>query len=206
MNTFNISSLLYLSFRLAPFIIVSVFSLTSIIHQDFKGLIYLGGLLFTSVFAIMFGNMFDSYFRKNNEELVGSEKELVGSEKFYKCNIFTLADNGPLSSIPLSVVTFSYTYLYLIYIIVKYNLILNNLPTIIIFPILILGEIVWSISNQCTYLSSLFAAIIIGGIAGCMWSYIIDNSGMTNLKFYNGISTQVTCSAPSEPKFKCTFQ
>ena len=93
-----------------------------------------------------------------------------------------------------------------IYIIVKYNLILNNLPTIIIFPILILGEIVWSISNQCTYLSSLFAAIIIGGIAGCMWSYIIDNSGMTNLKFYNGISTQVTCSAPSEPKFKCTFQ
>ena len=78
MNTFNISSLLYLSFRLAPFIIVSVFSLTSIIHQDFKGLIYLGGLLFTSVFAIMFGNMFDSYFRKNNEEL-------VGSEKFYKC-------------------------------------------------------------------------------------------------------------------------
>ena len=197
MNTLNIVSLVYLSFRLAPFIIVSVFSLTSIIHQDFKGLIYLGGLLFTCVFVIMFGTMFDSYFRTQNAE---NEET-----KFYKCNIFTLTENGPLSAIPLSVVTFSYTYTYLIYIIIKYNLILNNLPTLIIFPLLILGEMVWSLTNNCTYISSLFAGIIIGGGAGCGWSYMIDNSGMTNLKFYNGISTQVTCSTPSEPKFKCTF-
>ena len=44
----NLINILYLFFRMAPFVIVSYFSLQSILNQDLKGLIYLIGLIVTS--------------------------------------------------------------------------------------------------------------------------------------------------------------
>ena len=41
---FNIINILYMFFRLAPFIIVSYFTLQSIFNQDLKGVIYLIGI------------------------------------------------------------------------------------------------------------------------------------------------------------------
>jgi hypothetical protein len=194
----DLTSIMYLSFRLAPFIIVSVFSLTSIIHQDFKGLIYLGGLLFTCVLAIIIGNLFKNYF-----PYIDDADSVDTNLKYFKCNIFTLTNQGPLSSIPLSITIFSYTYSYLLYVIVKYNLLQNNIPTLVIFPLLIISEIIWVLKNGCAPFHSLMIGIIIGILCGYTWSYMIDKSGMTNLKYYNGISTQVTCSSPSEPMFRC---
>lgn len=196
--TVDLTSIIYLSFRLAPFIIVSVFSLSSIIHQDFKGLIYLGGLLFTCVITILISNLL------KNILIMPVDTDQYEDLKYYKCNIFTLTNQGPLSLIPLSMITFSYTFSYLFFIIHKYNLIHNNIPTIVIFPLLILSEIIWVLKNECSNFTGLFLGFFIGTIGGVLWSYLIDQSGMTNLKYYNGISTQVTCSAPSEPKFKCT--
>ena len=41
----NLVSIVYLFYRLAPFIIVCFFTLNSIINQDLRGLMYLSGLL-----------------------------------------------------------------------------------------------------------------------------------------------------------------
>ena len=51
---FNIINILYMFFRLAPFIIVSYFTLQSIFNQDLKGVIYLIGLL-VNLFPFDFG-------------------------------------------------------------------------------------------------------------------------------------------------------
>ena len=56
----NIVSLIYLFFRLAPFIIVSYFALQSLFNQDLKGVIYLVGLLIASVVTILVGNILPS--------------------------------------------------------------------------------------------------------------------------------------------------
>ena len=52
---FNIINILYMFFRLAPFIIVSYFTLQSIFNQDLKGVIYLIGLLVASVVTVILG-------------------------------------------------------------------------------------------------------------------------------------------------------
>ena len=49
---FNIVAFTYLFLRLAPFILICFLTLSSIFNQDFKGLIYLLGILFTVVISI----------------------------------------------------------------------------------------------------------------------------------------------------------
>ena len=51
---FNIVAFAYLFLRLAPFILICFFTLSSIFNQDFKGLIYLLGILFSVVLSIGF--------------------------------------------------------------------------------------------------------------------------------------------------------
>lgn len=207
MTSINITSILYLAFRLAPFIIVGVFSFSSIIHQDFKGLIYLGGLLFTCFIAIVVGNTIpDNYLSINDLSIKkqGSADPLFDN-KVRICNLISLTDAGPLSKIPLNITIFCFTFFYLLYIIVHHDLVNRNIPTIIIFTMLIFTEIIWNMKNNCANIITLGIGVIIGTVCGLLWSRLIDGSGMTNLKYYNGISTQVTCSRPSEQKFKCSI-
>lgn len=204
MGSVDLTSILYISFRLAPFIIVSCFSLSSIIHQDFKGLIYLGGLLFTCFIATLVGNIWPSLFVKYENGKDNSDT--IFEEQTKVCNLITLTNTGPLSLIPLNITVIAYTFFYLLTIILKYKLLLNNIPTLVIFPLLMFCELLWNIRNDCSGFIALIAGIIIGGGCGALWSYMIDKSGMTNLKYYNGISTQVTCSQPAEQKFKCTIE
>ena len=125
---FNIVSILYIAYRLSPFIIVCFFSLSSIFNQDLKGLIYICGLLITVFFSILVGNMGKSHFTVSyhNEDVVYNDVTRV-------CNILTLTKTGPLSLLPLSQVVLWYTYLYLGYIIMTYSLFSQNYPLLIIF-------------------------------------------------------------------------
>jgi uncharacterized membrane protein len=198
MNDLNIVSILYISFRLAPFILVSFFSLSSIINQDIKGLIYLSGLLISCFFAVIIGNTFSSIF-----EIAGPPEDQLYQNTTHVCNLMTLSKSGPLSNLPLSQVVFTYTFGYLLFVIVKYKLITQNLPTIIIFPILIIADFMWHSSNSCSKPASILAAIIIGGLTGIAWSYIIDSTKLKKLQYFNGLSNKETCSLPSKQLFRC---
>ena len=85
----NIISILYIAYRLAPFIIVSYFSLSSIFNQDLKGLIYLSGLLITCFMAIIVGNAGSSHFRINSPE------DPIYNGASNVCNILVLTKSGP---------------------------------------------------------------------------------------------------------------
>lgn len=196
MEQLNVVSILYIAFRLAPFIIVSFFSLASLINQDLKGLIYLVGLLLATAISIVAGNTFTLFEPPNSNTTLYDETTKT-------CNLLTLTKAGPLSRLPLSQVVFSYTFGYLAYIIVKYKLVSQNIPTLFIFPALILADWFWMTSNWCASPMAVIIAAIIGGCVGVGWSAIIDSMKMSRYQYFNGLSTKETCSIPAKQKFRC---
>jgi len=189
MDGLNLITLSYLFFRLAPFIIVCYFSLSSVFNQDIKGLIYLGGLMIACVFGVTLGSVFGE---------VPGERETV-------CNMITIGNNGSFSKIPLGIVMLSYTFFYLLYIILKYSIQNSNIPTILLFSMLIAGDIVWNFSNKCYNALGIFGSLIIGGSFGYLWGIVIDSIGKPNLLYLNVGSDQTVCSRPSAQLYKCTF-
>ena len=183
-------SLGYLFLRLAPFIIVSFFSLASFFNQDFKGIIYIVGLIVTCFITSMSGNMFG--FQGISQE---DSNEI--------CSMIELGDNGEFSKLPLGQTVYGFTYAYLMYIIVKYDYVMNNVPTIIFFPLMMLFDISWNINNTCYNASALITSLTIGTLLGLLWSYIIDSSGVTKLQYFNGISGNDVCERPSKTTFRC---
>jgi hypothetical protein len=202
MNDLNILSILYLSFRLAPVILVSLFSLSSIFNQDLKGLIYLAGLIFACFITIITGNLLPDKW------LLGkpSSADPITQSINRVCNIMTLTKAGPISKLPLSQTVFTFTFGYLLYIIVKYHLVNQNIPTLVIFPVLIVSDWLWNTMNSCSKPIALISATVIGGLVGVAWGAIIDSSNMTNLQYFNGISSNETCSVPSKQTFKCVIK
>lgn len=190
----NIVNIIYLFFRLAPFIIVSYFTLQSIFNQDLKGLIYLFGLIVATVLTILIGNVIP--FPNN---------PILSIDKYSKakCNSLTLGSDSPISRLPLSQTVFGYTLAYLSYFIGVNNLTTQNIPTFVIFPILILADMFWNVSNDCSTNELLLSALIIGGAIGAIWALIIDSTKMANLSYFSGITNKDVCSKPSKQMIRC---
>ena len=94
-------------FRIAPFIIVSYFTLQSIFNQDLKGVIYLIGLLVASVVTVILGNILQKF--SPPEGLMPTDYSKI------RCTQLTLGKSQPISILPLSQTVFGYTLSYLSY-------------------------------------------------------------------------------------------
>jgi len=190
MPELNMSSVAYVSFRLAPVILISYFILSSMFRQDLKGLIYLMGLIMACFFSASIGNIFPDKFTKSD-----TDDRL--------CNVFTLTQSGPISRIPLSQTVFGYTFCYLLYIIMSHNLAIHNAPTLIIFPILIISDFIWTANHKCSSTFATFISLLIGCLSGLIWSYVIDSTNNANLHYFNGLTNEPACSVPKRKTFKC---
>jgi hypothetical protein len=197
----NIVTLLYLFFRLAPFIIVCYFALSSLFNQDMKGLIYLVGLLFACFVTFLLGNTLPLSFTFGESDALPDVRKTVAPV----CNLITIGKDGSFSRLPLGIATLSYTFFYLLFVIVKYKLELNNIPTLIFFPILILADFIWNIMNDCYTAFGVILSLFAGGLMGLAWSSIIIRLNQPNLLFLNVGSSQSVCQRPSKQLFKCTF-
>lgn len=183
MSDFNIISLSYLFSRLSPFIIICYFILQSIFNQNLKGIFYVAGVLlacFLNLFVV--GSMID---------------QPAGIEQRPICN---LIDGMP--TLPIGQTVLGFTFAYLSYIIFKYQLVDQNSPTFIIFPILIMADIVWNLKNECSKAIALFASLSIGTIFGILWGLIIDSVD-PELQFFNGIGNKNICKRPSSTLYRC---
>ena len=188
----NIINLLYLFFRLAPFIIVCYFSLSSIFNQDLKGLIYLVGLLMACFICILIGNSLP-------------QSTYEGTGNFPVCKMITLGSDGSFSKTPLSVAILTYTLIYLTYIIAINHIELSNIPILVIFPLLIICDIIWNAKNNCYGLVPIAVSLVFGGFFGYIWALIIEKFKQPKLFFLNVGSDNVVCQRPSKQLFKCTF-
>jgi len=187
----NLSALIYVGFRLAPFILVSFFTLSSLFNNDIKGLIFLSMLLFNCFIAIAIGNMLppDDF---GNPNLNGV------------CNGLTLTNSGPLSkNLPLNINIMSFTFAYLAYIIYRYDLIMNNIPTVIVFSIFILYQLYWLVMNRCSSFLYSFISLAVGWGLGWIMSMSIDKAGIVQLQYFNGLTNQEVCKRANNKQFKC---
>jgi len=197
----NLFTLFYLFFRLAPFIIVSYFSLGSIFNQDVKGVVYLVGLLFSCFVTFLVGQTVPIAF-----SLGGSPSNpLIAKTVAPVCNMLTIGKDGSFSRIPLGISILCFTFIYLVAIIAKHHLELNNLPTLIIFPIIILGDFIWNLRNDCYSLMGVILSMAVGCLLGWAWATMIEKLNKPELLFLNIGSNQSVCQRPSKQLFKCSF-
>jgi hypothetical protein len=185
----NIVSFTYLFLRLAPFVLVSFFALASIFNQDFKGLIYLVGLLLACFINIVVGNIIPI--------------PLPDGEKPPICNMISLGQNGDISILPLGQAVFGYTFAYLLYTILVYKFVNQNIPTLVFFPLLIVFDGLWNIKNSCYTFPQLLASLVIASMVGFFWSYLIDQTNSKSLQYFAGVNNKEVCRKPSAQTFKC---
>jgi hypothetical protein len=185
----NIVTLSYLFLRLAPFVLVSFFSLASIFNQDFKGLVYLVGLLFACFLNIMVGNVLTFIPRYDPKPEI--------------CNMITISQSGEISALPLGQAVFGYTFMYLLYTIISYDYVKQNIPTLIFFPLLIIFDMVWNSKNSCYTVWQLGASLLFASLFGWFWAYLIASTNSKNLQYFVGLNNKEVCSAPSASTFKC---
>jgi len=198
-ESINTVQILYIAFRLAPFIIVSYFALNSLMNFTIRGIIYLIGLLIVSFMTVMISGLIPT----------GQPSQ---ADEDSTCNIITLTGNitQPLSNLPLSITVYSYTlFNILTYVLLHVNvqagesMNATNIPTIIFFCLLIFIEFLSSaVMNKCYSPINGAIALVLGGLGGSFWAYFIYNSGTPDMTFYSTASD--ICTRPSKLKYQCT--
>ena len=215
----SLENVLYLAFRLAPFILVSFFTLQSLFNWDLKGAIYIVGLVLATAVTIAFGR--GHPFKTGDPTTIG---ELPNP----RCNVITLGDDGGIvSSLPLSITVYSYTLLYLVVFMLNLantsnskgvlsskainpanikSIMLQNVPILILFPLLILLESAWIVSNRCLShvrpILSILCALVIGGGVGVAWAVFVTYLNKPELQYINKAGLEV-CNQPSKMVYRC---
>lgn len=190
MSTFNLTSILYVGFRLAPFILMSYFTLSAVINSDIKGIIFLAMILVNCIVTILMGN------------LLPVDEESTPNAL---CNNLNLSEGGPISkNLPLNISIVSFVFFYLVYIIGSTHREETNVPTLILFPVFLVYQMYWSQKHQCTPIKYSLASLILGGGLGAGFSAAIDQSKIPELQYFNGVKNQEVCNQPTKTFFKCS--
>jgi hypothetical protein len=192
-DALNIKSIMYIGFRLAPFILVSFFGLSSMFNSDIKGVIFISMLLLNCFITISIGAALPEDPFLNTD---GNPNQI--------CDALSLSKNGPISKLPLNVNIFTFTLAYLAYIIGVNDVAKTNVPTLVIFPLFILYQIYWSWNNGCNSIRYSFFSMILGGGLGALFSYAVDKSGLVQLQYFNGITKQDVCVRATNAKYRCS--
>jgi len=190
MAEFNYKTIIYLFLRLIPFILVCFFTLSSVFNRDFVGLIYLGGLLIACFFNIIIGEIFPR----------GETNEM--------CDLITINNNVLFSNLPIGLTIISYTFFYLLYMIIQYDFIRDNMTSLVIFPLFIISDVIWNINNNCFSILNIILSIAVGGSIGYGWSALLDYGKIKNFHFINSLRGSnrkgQTCGAlKNEGKMNC---
>ena len=198
----NTIQVLYIAFRLAPFIIVAYFALNSLMNFTIRGIMYLIGLLILTFFTVVISGV-----TPDAELPVG----IAGDPNARStCNIITLSGDmkNPLSKIPLSITIYSYTLSYILTTVLLHlkksqgeKLPLSNIPTIVLFCLLILVEFFFSINAYCFSALQGFMALVLGMLGGMAWGALIYYRGSPDMTFYSTSSD--ICTRPSNLKYQC---
>ena len=194
-NIIDIKTIAYVGFRLAPFILICFFALSSMFNADIKGIIFLGLLLLNCFITMVVGN--------------GFLPEPTPTNNNHICDGLSLSANGPISRLPLNINVLTFTLAYLAYIIGTYgkkdpSVINNNIPTFVVFSLLIIYQGIWSYQNGCNTMGYSLISMIIGGGLGALFSYAVDKSGLVKLQYFNGITNAEICSRPTKARYVCS--
>uniref|UniRef100_A0A6C0B789 Uncharacterized protein n=1 Tax=viral metagenome TaxID=1070528 RepID=A0A6C0B789_9ZZZZ len=185
----NLFALLYLFLRLSPFIIVCFFVLNSLFNQDFRGIVYIHGLIASCVVSSL---------------IYTAIPWTESGEKNEICSLTSFSKQPNSRFLPIGQNILGFTFFYLLFTIIKNSLEKANIITLVFFPLLIAFDLIWNVSNSCYSILQLLTSLIIGAGLGTFCSYIIYQTGVTSFQyFYMGDASSETCSIPAKQTFQC---
>ena len=100
---------------------------------------------------------------------------------------------------------FGYILFFILYILIKYKLVKQNIQYIVLFVLFILMDGGWNLQNNCINSSLIFLSLILGSSMGLLFAYIIDKSKKTDLrKFQRLDKSKQNCKFNTETnKYTC---
>lgn len=212
MNPYSIA---YLFFRLAPFIVVCSFVLQSFLALDLRGPVYAAGLVLSCLTTMMVSKMVPSSTTSPNT----------------KCGLISIGESDQMaSSMPLSMTVYGFTFWYLCVSVINQimkaksinttntqskensnshtmsNILIQNAPIFIFFPIMAMSEYAWVSSNNCSCgQGCILGALFIGSLFGLLYGFFVRsvNPGLLYANYGTGVEV---CSRPSKTYFRCTVK
>lgn len=186
---FNSQNLLKTTSILSPIIVVFFIVMNSLISQDLKGIVYLAGILISSMINILLMNQIKSKYEPNPDSI---------------CSLIDIPIFGTIYDSPSpSSVVIAFTAAYLIT-----PMIFNSQMNYILmaFLLIIFGiDGFYKMSANCTKTSGIILGGLTGIFLGLSWFILFHSTGYDSLLYFNNFqSNNVICSKPSKQTFKCS--
>jgi hypothetical protein len=158
----EIKELIFLIYRMMPFIIVAFLVITSLFSGELSGFLVLVGILLSSLLTIGASN-----FSFVQDEILSKK------DKILDCSILTI-NGGPLSYLPLSTHIFTFIWGYFLYSIIINSVVTNNGFLIALMTILVAIDFGYNWTG-CVGWLWVFPALI-GVMSGVLWAIIIGKN------------------------------
>lgn len=216
----NITTFLYIFLHLCPLILVSFFTISSIFNNDWKGIVFLAGLL-VSIGVIIFGGNLMSFLPEWLQFPITPKDESI-------CNVLSFG-NGELSvlSIGQMIIGFAFSYLLTTMLLGEDDIVASNWPTITFFSLLMFAELLvntnitelkeriknwWNgigFVNTVEYppycyhwITSLITYGLAGGL-GIGYAFIVKELDTPELQYFGKYKNNEKCEKVGKKTFAC---
>jgi hypothetical protein len=184
----TLSNILQFFSFIAPTLLVFFMFMSSLFNQNLKGLVYIAGILITTICNVILMN------------IIGSERS---EDESYSCSLFDIPFvsryNSPYPT--TLIIAFTLTYLVMP---MKYNNNMNYAVLVFLLGLLAL-DIVTKVQNKCTTIPGSFLGALVGSLAALIWYGLFSVTGFKSLLYFDELrSDNVVCSKPAKQTFKCS--
>lgn len=184
----DIQNIINLVSALSPLLVSFLLVMISLFNQNMKGVIYLAGVLFTSIINLKIGSTLGKIKDPNASIMC----DFIGIPYLTNFNV-------PSSSTMFH----AFTIAYLIF--PMYDTKQANVLLITVLSIFLILDTLSKIKNRCTNRTGVSLGLALGGLMGYVWYMLFKVNGHESLLYYNEVnSNNVQCSRPSKQTFKCT--
>lgn len=174
---------------ISPLLLGTLLVLASIINQDIKGIIYLAGVLISSVLNIFIMNLV---------------KSPAIPDRSVTCDLVEIpfmVNNYNSPAFNSMFIAFTIAY---IGIPMYYNNEMNYVLLILMLSLFSM-DAVTKLGSKCTTATGIFLGLVIGLIFGAGWFTLLHSTGNDDLLYFNEIlSNKSVCKMPSSQQFKCS--
>lgn len=171
---------------LTPILVSFFFLGASVINQNIKGLIYIGGILI-------------AYFINIGLQSILSIKR--PDDASFVCGIYDLGITSNVSTPNWSSVFIMFTLGYIFLPMNYANTI--NYPIVIALLALFAIDATSVLANKCSGFMGVVLGGLFGALLGSLWYGIIKSTGNSKLLYFEETTNGETCSRPDKQTFKC---
>jgi hypothetical protein len=173
---------------IAPTLLIFFLFMTSLFNQNLKGLVYIAGVLISSIANIVLMNM------------IGSERS---DDESFSCSMFDIPYVSRYNSPFPTTLIIAFTIAYLV-LPMRYNNQMNYILLAFLLILLVI-DILTKVQNKCTTYPGALLGGLVGGLSGLIWYGLFSVSGYKSLLFFDELqSNSVLCSKPTKQTFKCS--